>query len=1825
MSRLVIDNTVGAIRNEAGSEPVRIQDNNGLTIRNEAVTFSANLNATAATELTLTGSFLIVNDSGLTIKNTAATRSIAVTATGTTELTFGGTTVASGVTASDLTAARVVISGTAGRLTTSAALLYDSATGRLTTGRLNVNSSTLSSTGDHAADFTATLPNLSSSETGIAATITLNGTGSGVTKRGLRLALNAGTYTDASSTIALDVNSLSVGTGVAQNIPTAGSSGPGNKGLYVLTNGSTVGTNIGGYFEALNGAVSIGVIGKCVSSSGVTSSVGVIGAAIDTGSTNSIGVFATMNMTSDPPYSGHGKCALVVDNGTGLVADVAHFSSQSAHYMKIKNLGPIELRTDPLASGVLNWDQQYAMTASSADETSMYRRVASAGTTSSGIKSGEYVFLDAGYTGAGTMNGIYLRHDAAGTGADLRLNTNGNLPLGNIGLYSATNGSTTTGYNVSVYGSPRQGLKNFGVIGRAVVSTNATHNVGLMGSAINASSANVGVFAGLAVGDNPTLTTAALLVNNGSTAAPIAIFQDNGTTKLLIDDGGIVTHIPTLTTSNAFLGTYSYPNTSNVIDAFRLDLSPSAGTNPTELYGFTSNVNGGFTGSAQQNAVRGVLASASTGTNINLGSSADLVSTSVWGITAASGVGTAVGLRGNATGSAAAGKGYGVIGVGARTHASATNIGVMGVAHDTAGNVRVGGYFGLTLSEPTFTSAALIANNGAVSAPIALFQTGGSTKLTVESNGRLTQVIGTLVNGTSAQSVTATLGTSAEIGILETITSAGSGGEQIAHQITIAAGFSGTSGTEGLRVINNTDGAGVTPFGTGANYGVYSEATGSSNTGTNVGSFNRAGGSGNGTNHWGLIALADGGGTNPNNIAVLGVANGGAIRIGGYFYLGTGQPTLTVSSALTASNGSVAASIFEARDNNTLVLKIDDGGITTYSAGTVATTVNAWTNTATMTSSAGDEVMLLDNITPAGSSSGNKIARRINVNPGFTGAGSSIGLEIINGCVGVGVSLKLATDAYPEGNIGSYIKAEAATATGYNIGFYGAARLATRNYGVIGKCVTTSSVTQNVGTIGIGFGASSVNVGVFAGMNCGDNPTLTSCALLADNGSNASPIFVARDNGTAKFTIGDGGLVTHSPTLGANETAHTLTATLSSTAAHQKAAYINISSGGSAAGDQTALLTELQTGYTGANATSGVRVLNGAAGTGTDIVGDTANYGVRALTNGSTAGAQAAIYGSASGASTGLRVGVLGFANNGSSGTGAGVVGLATSVGTRTGGWFSLSSATPTVDVTAALVADNFNVAAPIFVARDNGTTKFSLEDGGSADFHKIASANLTFENRTTDISSPVQGLAYWQSSTKKLRVYDGSAWVDINSSGSGITGTLASGEIVYATGTSTTDSDVQFKWDTSTKKLLVGNGAGTTSALFDLGTQPVAGTSLDVRAVARVATALPVFSFSAASAGSDSTPQLALNVVLNEGHTGTGSASALTSEVLVDTAGGLCTGVSAIAGAISTFTNTATYMGLRAQAYTDAGGPGGLVYAVRAEAIGDNNASTYVGVLGTGSAASSPVATVGGVFSPNDSYGTLASAALIADTNGSGYPILILQDGVTPKLTFSSTGAITGPGFSVTSSVGVDITCTGGSSDMALTSSGHVLLKLGDNAGSKAFEVRDSGNVNQFSVTSDGDAVLGRNLSMGLAIYTPFVYSSNLDATKPGFGRGVMAATTTNATVTKLAFDDGATSFLDVGTNNTLYIQGTLVARSTSGESHSWKIEGLFNNAAGTLTDAGNPASVTGTFFSTGASTWVAQVEVNDTDDRVYVKVTGAAATTITWVFTVDFVTLTN
>jgi X-X-X-Leu-X-X-Gly heptad repeat protein len=73
-------------------------------------------------------------------------------------------------------------------------------------------------------------------------------------------------------------------------------------------------------------------------------------------------------------------------------------------------------------------------------------------------------------------------------------------------------------------------------------------------------------------------------------------------------------------------------------------------------------------------------------------------------------------------------------------------------------------------------------------------------------------------------------------------------------------------------------------------------------------------------------------------------------------------------------------------------------------------------------------------------------------------------------------------------------------------------------------------------------------------------------------------------------------------------------------------------------------------------------------------------------------------------------------------------------------------------------------------------------------------------------------------------------------------------------------------------------------------------------------------------------------------------------------------------------------------------------------------------------------------------------------------------------------------------------------------------------------------------------------------------------------------------------------------------------------GDTYSQDIYGVIINTAGTTKLVGSP-NTANTFYSTDASTWVIDVQANNTDDTLLIRVIGEANKTIKWVFKITFI----
>jgi len=158
--------------------------------------------------------------------------------------------------------------------------------------------------------------------------------------------------------------------------------------------------------------------------------------------------------------------------------------------------------------------------------------------------------------------------------------------------------------------------------------------------------------------------------------------------------------------------------------------------------------------------------------------------------------------------------------------------------------------------------------------------------------------------------------------------------------------------------------------------------------------------------------------------------------------------------------------------------------------------------------------------TSAGAAAQPQVALQASLLAGYTGASFSVG--------GMFTNTALSSTA----NYGAFGSATGTTGTLRNIGMYG--------QGGSGGAGVTGVGAQGLGNGGakaIGGNfivnpvAATANIGLMTTLSLTETATTTSAAFIADNAAVAAPIFIARDNGTAVFTIADGGATSMTGTL----------------------------------------------------------------------------------------------------------------------------------------------------------------------------------------------------------------------------------------------------------------------------------------------------------------------------------------------------------------------------------------------------------------------------------------------------------------------------------------------------------------------------------------------------------------------------------------------------------------------------------------------------------------------------------------------------------------------
>lgn len=180
------------------------------------------------------------------------------------------------------------------------------------------------------------------------------------------------------------------------------------------------------------------------------------------------------------------------------------------------------------------------------------------------------------------------------------------------------------------------------------------------------------------------------------------------------------------------------------------------------------------------------------------------------------------------------------------------------------------------------------------------------------------------------------------------------------------------------------------------------------------------------------------------------------------------------------------------------------GTAPSYTFHTVATITNQWATRI--------------DITGSGAAALDIWAFGVDMEAGYTGSGQTITLIFNNYSVGTGVLAIQGGNA----NYGFFGTCRGVT-TGDNVGGGAFAMNGNRNYGGLFYATTAKNSATNIGVIGLGLntGTTPVQIGGYFGLE-NAQPTFESAALIADNGTQTSPIFLVRDNGTTVFSIVDG-------------------------------------------------------------------------------------------------------------------------------------------------------------------------------------------------------------------------------------------------------------------------------------------------------------------------------------------------------------------------------------------------------------------------------------------------------------------------------------------------------------------------------------------------------------------------------------------------------------------------------------------------------------------------------------------------------------------------------
>ena len=273
-----------------------------------------------------------------------------------------------------------------------------------------------------------------------------------------------------------------------------------------------------------------------------------------------------------------------------------------------------------------------------------------------------------------------------------------------------------------------------------------------------------------------------------------------------------------------------------------------------------------------------------------------------------------------------------------------------------------------------------------------------------------------------------------------------------------------------------------------------------------------------------------------------------------------------------------------------------------------------------------------------------------------------------------------------------------------------------------------SGTTAQFTVISASIISASSYVGPIGG---GGTPGGTDTTIQFNSGSTFSGSSNLVWDYTNRNLIITGSLTVFTSSVSSGKSAIVVTGGLDTTSGDQIGSYFGFTTSGSDTFIPLGTAIELLPGFTGAARTFGLNVSNQAQGTiTTPIATGGANVGGYLSAIGAGSGANIGGYYLASN-STNLNAAVLARTVNSGVGANVGILGYArNSSGVRTAGHFKIhSSITEFAHESAALIADNGDLSDPIFIAKDNGSEVFRIDNGGNVG---IGTAN---PNAKLDIS----------------------------------------------------------------------------------------------------------------------------------------------------------------------------------------------------------------------------------------------------------------------------------------------------------------------------------------------------------------------------------------------------------------------------------------------------------------------------------------------------------